>query len=45
MAAKFLAEDEEDTEAIQMELKGAFRLYDREGKIFKKRLRLHKYWD
>lgn len=33
LAARFLVEDEEDTEAIQMELKGAFRLYDREGII------------
>lgn len=32
LAARFLVEEEEeDTEAIQMELKGAFRLYDREG--------------
>lgn len=34
LAAKFLVEEEEDTEAIQLELKGAFRLYDREGKHF-----------
>lgn len=32
MAARFLVEDEEDTEAIQLELKGAFRLYDKAGK-------------
>lgn len=32
MAARFLVEEDEDTEAIQQELKGAFRLYDREGK-------------
>lgn len=31
LAARFLVEDDEDTEAIQLELKGAFRLYDREG--------------
>ncbi|EFA10091.1 troponin C, isoallergen Bla g 6.0101 [Tribolium castaneum] len=34
LAARFLTEDDEDTEAIQMELKGAFRLYDREGNGF-----------
>lgn len=34
LAARFLVEEEEDTEAIQMELKGAFRLYDREGNGF-----------
>ncbi|KAJ8951044.1 hypothetical protein NQ314_007744 [Rhamnusium bicolor] len=34
LAARFLVEDEEDTEAIQMELKGAFRLYDRDGILF-----------
>ncbi|CAH1154111.1 unnamed protein product [Phaedon cochleariae] len=34
MAARFLVEDEEDTEAIQLELKGAFRLYDRDGNGF-----------
>lgn len=32
LAARFLVEEDEDTEAIQLELKGAFRLYDREGK-------------
>lgn len=32
LAARFLIEEEEDTDAIQMELKGAFRMYDREGK-------------
>lgn len=26
-------EEEEDTAAIQLELKGAFRFYDKEGKI------------
>lgn len=31
LAARFLVEEDEDTEAIQQELKGAFRLYDREG--------------
>ncbi|KAF2901009.1 hypothetical protein ILUMI_05176 [Ignelater luminosus] len=31
LAARFLAEEEEDTEAILRELKNAFRLYDREG--------------
>lgn len=31
LAARFLVEDDEDTEAIQLELKGAFRLYDKEG--------------
>lgn len=34
MAARFLVEEEEDTEAIQLELKGAFRLYDKEGRCF-----------
>ncbi|XP_044272115.1 troponin C, isoallergen Bla g 6.0101-like [Tribolium madens] len=34
LAARFLTEDDEDTEAIQQELKGAFRLYDREGNGF-----------
>ncbi|XP_019875345.1 troponin C, isoallergen Bla g 6.0201 [Aethina tumida] len=34
LAARFLVEEDEDTEAIQMELKGAFRLYDREGNGF-----------
>nr|CAH7765037.1 unnamed protein product [Callosobruchus chinensis] len=34
LAARFLVEDDEDTEAIQVELKGAFRLYDREGNGF-----------
>ncbi|VEN40404.1 unnamed protein product [Callosobruchus maculatus] len=31
LAAKFLIEEEEDTEAILRELKDAFRLYDRDG--------------
>lgn len=31
MAARFLVEEDEDTEAIQLELKGAFRLYDKQG--------------
>ncbi|KAJ8955277.1 hypothetical protein NQ318_000305 [Aromia moschata] len=34
LAARFLVEEDEDTEAIQMELKGAFRLYDRDVKFF-----------
>ncbi|XP_030761812.1 troponin C, isoallergen Bla g 6.0201-like [Sitophilus oryzae] len=34
LAARFLVEDDEDTDAIQTELKGAFRLYDREGNGF-----------
>ncbi|CAH2009574.1 unnamed protein product [Acanthoscelides obtectus] len=34
LAARFLVEDDEDTEAIQVELKGAFRLYDKEGNGF-----------
>ncbi|XP_017776947.1 PREDICTED: troponin C-like [Nicrophorus vespilloides] len=34
MAARFLVEDDEDTDAIQLELKGAFRLYDKEGNGF-----------
>lgn len=33
LAARFLIEEEEDTDAIQTELKGAFRMYDREGII------------
>lgn len=33
LAARFLVEEEEDTEAIQSELKGAFRLYDKEGLV------------
>ncbi|KAJ8951042.1 hypothetical protein NQ314_007742 [Rhamnusium bicolor] len=33
LAARFLVEEEEDTEAILRELKDAFRLYDKEGKI------------
>ncbi|KAJ8981984.1 hypothetical protein NQ317_013636 [Molorchus minor] len=32
LAARFLLEEEEDTEAILRELKDAFRLYDKEGK-------------
>ncbi|KAL3267698.1 hypothetical protein HHI36_006830 [Cryptolaemus montrouzieri] len=31
LAARFLIEEEEDTEAILRELKDAFRLYDKEG--------------
>ncbi|KRT86055.1 HLH domain-containing protein [Oryctes borbonicus] len=31
LAARFLAEEEEDTEAILRELKDAFRIYDKEG--------------
>lgn len=31
LATRFLIEDDEDTEAIHVELRGAFRLYDREG--------------
>ncbi|XP_066261125.1 troponin C, isoallergen Bla g 6.0101-like isoform X2 [Euwallacea similis] len=34
LAARFLIEEEEDTDAIQTELKGAFRMYDREGNGF-----------
>ncbi|XP_045474279.1 troponin C, isoallergen Bla g 6.0101-like [Harmonia axyridis] len=34
LAAKFLVEDDEDTDAIQIELKGAFRMYDKEGNGF-----------
>ena len=34
LAARFLVEDDEDTDAIQQELKGAFRMYDREGTLF-----------
>ncbi|XP_022900265.1 troponin C, isoallergen Bla g 6.0201-like [Onthophagus taurus] len=34
LAARFLGEEDEDTEAIQLELKGAFRLYDRDGNGF-----------
>lgn len=34
MAARFLVEEDEDTEAMQLELKGAFRLYDRDGNGF-----------
>lgn len=34
LAARFLAEEEEDTEAILRELKNAFRLYDKEGKTY-----------
>lgn len=34
LAARFLVEEDEDTEAIQLELKGAFRLYDRDGNGF-----------
>lgn len=31
LAARFLVEEDEDTEAILKELKDAFRLYDKEG--------------
>ncbi|KAG5900331.1 hypothetical protein JTB14_026339 [Gonioctena quinquepunctata] len=31
LSARFLVEEEEDTEAILRELKDAFRLYDKEG--------------
>ncbi|KAJ8981985.1 hypothetical protein NQ317_013637 [Molorchus minor] len=34
LAARFLVEEDEDTDAIQTELKGAFRLYDRDGNGF-----------
>ncbi|XP_031351630.1 troponin C, isoallergen Bla g 6.0101-like isoform X2 [Photinus pyralis] len=34
MVARFLVEEEEDTAAIQLELKGAFRFYDKEGNGF-----------
>ncbi|CAH1182027.1 unnamed protein product [Phyllotreta striolata] len=34
LAARFLVEEDEDTEAIQLELKGAFRMYDKEGNGF-----------
>ncbi|XP_050304900.1 troponin C, isoallergen Bla g 6.0101-like [Anthonomus grandis grandis] len=34
LAARFLIEEEEDTDAIQSELKGAFRIYDRDGNGF-----------
>ena len=33
LAARFLVEEEEDTEAILRELKDAFRLYDKEGNV------------
>lgn len=35
LAARFLVEEDEDTEAILKELKDAFRLYDKEGKSCK----------
>lgn len=31
LAAKFMTEEEEDSEAIKTELREAFRLYDKEG--------------
>lgn len=34
LAARFLVEEDEESEAIQLELKGAFRLYDRDGNGF-----------
>lgn len=34
LAARFLVEEEEDTEAILRELKDAFRLYDKEGQQY-----------
>lgn len=36
LAARFLVEEEEDVEAILRELKDAFRLYDREGRVCNK---------
>lgn len=33
LSARFLVEEEEDTEAILRELKDAFRLYDKEGEL------------
>lgn len=38
LAARFLVEEDEDTEAILKELKDAFRLYDKEG-TYKRRQR------
>lgn len=34
LSARFLVEEEEDTEAILRELKDAFRLYDKDGKFW-----------
>lgn len=35
LVARFVHEEEQDTAAIQLELKGAFRFYDKEGtKVF-----------
>lgn len=34
LVSKFLVEEEEDTAAIQLELKGAFRFYDKDGNGF-----------
>lgn len=44
LAARFLVEEDEDTEAIQQELKGAFRLYDREGRIQYKKVIVYRIW-
>lgn len=33
LAAKFMTEEEEDSEAIKTELREAFRLYDKEGSV------------
>lgn len=33
-SARFVVEEEEDTEAILKELKDAFRLYDKEGEHY-----------
>lgn len=41
LAAKFIVE--EDDEAMQKELKEAFRLYDKEGKLFV--LNCYKYYN
>lgn len=42
LAAGFLTEDEpEDVEAMQAELKEAFRLYDKEGLMQKKKILLY----
>jgi len=41
LAARFLVE--EDAEAMQQELREAFRLYDKEGKIVDSTLVLHYY--
>lgn len=34
LSARFLVEEEEDTEVILRELKDAFRLYDKEGMLY-----------